>query len=208
LDLGFQASLIDSSLFLFIQQQVKICMLVYVDDIIVIGTNLEVIQSLISTLQQQFPLKDLGNLSFFLGIVAHRTSDSLHLCQTKYIADLLHRTRMIGSKAARSPCSSTSKFSKFDGEPLVDPFEYWSVVSAFQYCTLTHPDLSFVVNQLCQHRQAPTSIDDHGLLYTKGSLQLQAFCDSDWAGSPDDRHSTSDFGVFFGNCLVSWSAKK
>jgi hypothetical protein len=103
LDLGFQASLVDSSLFLFIQQHIKIFMLVYVDDIIVIDTNLEVIQSLISTFQQQFPLKDLGNLSFFLGIEAYRTFDSLHLCQTKYIADLLHRTRMIGSKAVGLP---------------------------------------------------------------------------------------------------------
>jgi hypothetical protein len=80
LDLGFQASVVDSSLFIFIQKHVKIFMLVYIDDIIVTGTNLMVIQSLISTLQLQFPLKDLGNLGFFLGIQVHRTVDSLHLC--------------------------------------------------------------------------------------------------------------------------------
>jgi len=81
-----------------------------------------VIQSLNSTFQQQFPLKDLGNLGFFLGIQVHRIADSLHLCQQKYIADLLHRTEMLGSKPAHSPCSFGSKLSKFDGEPLVDPF--------------------------------------------------------------------------------------
>jgi hypothetical protein len=48
----------------------------------------------------------------------------------------------------------------------------------------------------------------HGLLHTKGQLQLQAFCDSDWAGCPDDRRSTSGYGIFLGNRLVSWSAKK
>jgi hypothetical protein len=223
LQLGFHASLVDSSLFIFIHGLIKIFVLVYVDDIIVTGTNLMAIQSLISTLQQQFPLKDLGNLSFFLGIQAHRTSDSLHLCQTKYVVDLLHRTGMLGSKPARSPCSSSSKLSKYDGEPLIDPFEYRSVVGALQYCTLTRPDLSFAVNQLCQHLQSPTSTHwiaakrvllylkhtaDHGLLYSKGSLHLQAFCDSDWAGNPDDRRSTSGFGVFLGNCLISWSAKK
>jgi hypothetical protein len=49
---------------------------------------------------------------------------------------------------------------------------------------------------------------DHGLHYTKGPLQLNAFCDFDWPGSPDDRRSTSRFAVFLGDCLLSWSAKK
>jgi hypothetical protein len=49
---------------------------------------------------------------------------------------------------------------------------------------------------------------DHGLIYTKGSLNLFAYCDSDWACSPDDRQSTSGFAIFLGNCLVSWSVKK
>jgi hypothetical protein len=51
-------------------------------------------------------------------------------------------------------------------------------------------------------------IIDHGLHYSKSSLQLNAFCDSDWAGSSDDRRSTSGFAVFLGSSLLSWSAKK
>lgn len=56
----------------------------------------------------------------------------------------------------------------------------------------------------------------HVLRYLKGSilwlsngpLTLQAFCDSDWARAPDDRRSTSGYGVFLGSCLILWSAKK
>jgi hypothetical protein len=223
LDLGFVASLVDSSLFIFIMNNIKIYLLIYVDDIIVTGTHSTVITSLISQLQTKFPVKDLGSLSFFLGIEAHRSPDALHLSQTKYITDLLHRTRMLGAKPATSHCSSGSKLSKFDGSPLPDPTEYRQVVGALLYCTLSRPELAFSVNQLCQHMHNPSTIHwsaakrvlrylknsiDHGLLFTKGSLHLQAFCDSDWAGSPDDRRSTSRFGVFLGPCLVSWSAKK
>ena len=47
-----------------------------------------------------------------------------------------------------------------------------------------------------------------GCCTLKGSLQLNAFCNSDWAGSLDDWRSTSGFSVFLGNCLISWSTKK
>lgn len=49
---------------------------------------------------------------------------------------------------------------------------------------------------------------DCGLHYHKGYLTLNAFCDSDWAGNPDDRCSTTGFGIFFGPNLIYWSAKK
>jgi hypothetical protein len=96
-------------------------------------------------------------------------------------------------------------------------------VGALQYCTLTRPDIAYSVNQLCQHLHHPTSVHwsaakrvlrflkdtaDHGLRFSKTNMHLHAFCDSDWAGCPDDRRSTSGFAVFLGNCLLSWSAKK
>lgn len=195
-------------------------MLIYVDDIIVTGTHFNVISAQIFHLQQEFPLKDLGFLSFFLGIQVTRTSQELHLSQSKYIADLLSRVHMDGAKPAKSPCGSGVKFSQFDGEQLSDPSLYRHVVGALQYFTLTRREIAFSVNQLCQHLHTPTSthwayakwvlrylkgVVEDGLFYTKGSLQLQAYCDSDWAGSPDDRRSTSGFAVYLGqsrSCLL------
>jgi len=223
LNLGFIASLVDTSLFIFVHDDIKIFILIYVDDIIIIGTHSKAISAIITKLQVQFPLKDLGPLLFFLGVQATFSSDGLHLCKTKYISDLLHRVQMLGAKPAKSPCSSGAKLSKFDGEVLSDPTEYRHVVGALQYYTLTRPKIAFLVNQLCQHMHHPSTAHwtaakrvlwylkatpSHRLFYSKGPLQLQAFYDSDWAGSPDDRRSTSGFCVFLGNCLISWSAKK
>jgi hypothetical protein len=79
LDIGFKASLVDNSLLVLISSAVQIYMLVYVDDIILIGTHSSVLGSLICKIQQEFPLKDLGPLSFFLGIQVSRSSYSLYL---------------------------------------------------------------------------------------------------------------------------------
>jgi len=223
LDIGFTASLVDTSLFIFCSGQIQLYLLVYVDDIILTGSHLAAISALICRLQAEFPLKDLGPLHFFLGIQVTRSPQGLHLCQTKYINDLLTKTNMSGAKPANSPCPSGSKLSRHDGSPLPDPTAYRQIVGALQYCTLTRPDIAYSVNQLCQHLHAPCSThwtaakrvlrylqgsSDHGLFYTKSNLQLNAFCDSDWAGCPDDRRSTTGFAVFLGDCLVSWSAKK
>jgi hypothetical protein len=185
LDLGFQASLVDTSLFIFIRNHIKVFLLIYVDDLIVIGTHQSVISSLITQLQTKFSIKDLGNLAFFLGIQVTRTEKSLHLCQAKYIKELLNRTRMIGAKPAPSPCPAGSKLSKLDGEPLPDPTEYRQVVGALLYCTLTRPDLAYAVSQLCQHMHAPSTTHwsavklvlrylkhtlDHSLQYNPGTL--------------------------------------
>ncbi|KAG6497849.1 hypothetical protein ZIOFF_045755 [Zingiber officinale] len=78
------------------------------------------------------------------------------LSQTKYITGLLKKTGMFDSKPSDTPMSSTASLPLYDGVPLEDGSDYRSVVGALQYCTLTHPDLSFVVNKVCQFIHSPT----------------------------------------------------
>lgn len=133
LELGFTASLVDSSLFILHHGLIPIFILVYVDDIIITSPNANLIQSLVTKLQVEFPLKDLGPLHYFLGTEVSRTRNDLHLSQAKYISNLLQRTNMQGAKPAKSPCSSGSQLSRYDGEPLLDPAIYRHVVGFVQY---------------------------------------------------------------------------
>lgn len=98
LDIGFGTSAIDSSLFILSTPTATIYVLVSVDDILITGTDKSIIFLVIKQLQQSFAIKDLGDLGYFLGMEAHRTSDGLHLRQSKYILDLLHCAGMIGAK--------------------------------------------------------------------------------------------------------------
>ena len=154
---------------------------------------------------------------------ADRNSQGLHLCQTKYIYDLLYRTNMVGAKPLSSPTVTGTKLSSFDGEVLSNPKDYRHIIGALQYYTTTRPDIAYVVNQLCQYIHQPRSsywqamkrvlrylkgIVNDDLYYTPSFLDIHTYCDSNWAGNPNDRRSTSGYDVFLGRNLVSWSSKK
>ncbi|XP_070672609.1 uncharacterized protein [Malus domestica] len=220
LSLGFSSSTSDTSL--FIKKDTTITfILVYVDDIIITGSSSSVCQTIISQLQTLFPVKNLGDIHYFLGIEVQRSSKGLFLHQSKYALDLLKKTDMLGAKPSSIPVSS-SKLDHF-GALLPDPTSYRSIVGALQYLTWTRLDLAFAVNQVCQHMQAPRTIHlqavkrilrylkgtiDLGLWFTKGHQHLTAWSDADWVGCPVDRRSTSGYCVFLGSNLVAWSAKK
>ena len=113
--LGFTESLMDASLFTFHYKDIHLYVLVYVDDMLVTGTHPTHVSTLIWTLQQEFPLKDLGAFSYFLGIHAVRSSEGHHLSQSKYITKLLHWAHMASAKPCSIPTASGSKLSLLDG---------------------------------------------------------------------------------------------
>jgi hypothetical protein len=79
LSIGFQASKVDTSLFIF-SVGADICyLLVYVDDILLAGSNSLLLQSLIQLLRSKFKLRDLGIVHYFLGIAIKPTSMGLML---------------------------------------------------------------------------------------------------------------------------------
>ena len=157
--LGFQASKADISLFIFTQDSLQIYILIYVDDIIIVSSSSSVTDKLLQQLRQEFAVKDLGRLNYFLGIEVHHNSSGLVLTQRKYIHDLLVRTNMDTSKSVSTPMLPADKLSLHDGDPLSpeDTTKYRSVVGTLQYLSLTRPDISFSVNRVCQFLSMPTT---------------------------------------------------
>ena len=128
----------------------------YADDILITRDNSAKIQQLIATLHKTFALKDLGTLNSFLGIEAHRiTAGTLLLTQSKYIKDLLHKADMDSSKPMPTPMTSGLRLLAHGSTAFSDPSLYRSMVGAFQYATITRPDITSGVNKMCQFMHNP-----------------------------------------------------
>ncbi|KAM6542216.1 hypothetical protein CsatB_006663 [Cannabis sativa] len=220
----FENSKADSSFFILKEQQVTIMLLVYVDDIIVTGNNSEVLNSFINRLNKMFSLKDLGALHYFLGVEVFRDSTGIHLSQSKYISELLQKSKMEHLKPCATPMTAGKPLSINDGKPMENPSFYRSILGALQYLSHSRPDIAYSVNKLSQFLKKPTDVHwiavKRILRYLKGTahhglhispshnLHLVGFSDADWACCPDDRKSVAGYCVYLGDSLISWSSKK
>ena len=110
LQLGFLGSKADTSLFTLHQTTFSIFILIYVDDIIITRTSSTEINNFIQRLGDVFPVKDLGILSYFLGVEALFDGLDLFLTQRKYVANLLQRVNMHEAKPCTTPMSTTCNY--------------------------------------------------------------------------------------------------
>lgn len=201
IQLGFQQSKSDSSLFIYTCDGVTIFFLIYVDDLLITGSDSTVISKVVEQLGRRFSLKDLGPLNYFLDIEVISVKQWLFLSQHKYIRDLLTRTKMDSAKAVMTPLATKDSLQLHDGSSPTDPTEYRRVIGALQYPSFTRPDIAFPVNKLAQFMHKPSQLHwttakrglrylkctlNHGILLKRtGNLTLQGFSDADWAGDKD-----------------------
>ncbi|XP_022019687.1 uncharacterized mitochondrial protein AtMg00810-like [Helianthus annuus] len=221
---GFSQSKSDNSLFIYHKNNQVAYLLIYVDDIILTTSSDALRQQLIRLLAGEFATKDLGPLSYFLGIAVTRTGNNMILSQHSYATDIIHRAGMESCKPVATPVDTQSKLGSNSGPLFEDPTLYRSLAGALQYLNSTRPDITYSVQQVCMHMHSP-SVEHWNALkriirYLQGtsnfglhlgpasSVSLVAYTDADWAGCPDTRRSTSGYCVYLGDNLISWSSKR
>ncbi|XP_020195558.1 uncharacterized protein [Aegilops tauschii subsp. strangulata] len=141
--LRFTSTRSDASLFVYHHGVDTAYLLLYVDDIILTASTVALLQRLTARLRDEFALKDLGPLHYFLGIEMVRRPDGFFLHQQRYAHELLDRAGMLNCKPAPTPVDTKAKVSALEGSPASDAAFYRSIVGALQYLTLTRPDLQY-----------------------------------------------------------------
>uniref|UniRef100_A0A2N9FCZ8 Reverse transcriptase Ty1/copia-type domain-containing protein n=1 Tax=Fagus sylvatica TaxID=28930 RepID=A0A2N9FCZ8_FAGSY len=127
-----------------------VILVVYVDDIIITGSDKEDIQILIKHLSSSFLTKDLGKLCYFLGIEVARSKVGISLSQRKYTIDILQDTCYLGSKPVATPMEPNLKLMPNKGDFVDDPDTYRRLVGKLIYLTITQPDISYAVSIMSQ----------------------------------------------------------
>jgi hypothetical protein len=221
---GFVQSKAEYSLFSYLRGSVSMHVLLYVDDLVIASSSKLLLASLKEYLGSCFHMKDLGPLKYFLGIEVARKPEGMFLCQRKYALDILSDTGLLAGKPIDFPMEPQHDLGRVEGPLFEDPERYRRLVGRLIYLTITRPELSYSVHTLAQFMQKPCiphwqaalrvlhylkSHPSQGLfLSARSSLQLTAYCDSDWATCPITRRSLTGYFLMLGHSPVSLKTKK
>ncbi|GFS12504.1 reverse transcriptase [Elysia marginata] len=121
-------------------------LVVWVDDIIIAASNSTLMTDIKTKLSLNFQMKDLGKISWFLGIQFCHSMNSITLNQKKHVEKLLEKFKMTDYKPKYTPCAIN--LNKFLNEPAekADARLYKEIVGSLIYImTATRPDLCYVI---------------------------------------------------------------
>ena len=125
----------DSSLFIKVSKAKLVIVLVYVDDLILIGDDKEQIQQ----------IKEFGQLNHFFSLEFNQAEEGIFLCQQKYVKDLLKKFGMLECKPISTTMELNGKFCTHEGKDLQDETMYRQFIKILIYLTLTRLDISYVI---------------------------------------------------------------
>jgi len=125
-------------------------LVVYMDDIVIIGNDNAKISQLKEYLSSHFLTKDHGSLKYFLGIEVAQSNEGIVVSQRKYALDILEETCMTSCRPIDSPVDLNQKLMADQGEPYSDPERYRRLVGKLIFLTITRPDISFAVSVVSQ----------------------------------------------------------
>ena len=223
--IGFHASGFDPCLYIMTTEGHCVLVLVYVDDVLVTGSSLELIARTKNDLKTRFEMTDSGKCAFVLGIELLDNADgSVTLCQRRYVDDVLKRFGMDECKAVSSPVDVSSRLISSSATTKVDaPFRE-AVGALMHLTTATRPDIAYAVSYVSRFMEHPQEehwiavkrifrylqgTKTHGICYKPSAkIDFRGYSDADWAGDLADRKSTSGYVFMLLGAPVSWGSKK
>ena len=229
---GFEQNIDEPCVYKCIKNEKVVFLILYVDDILLIGNDVAILSSVKVWLAKQFDMKDLGEASYVLGIqlFRDRKNKTIALSQALYIDKVLERFSMKDSKKGAQPFRIGIKLSSDDCPKTSEERErmkdvpYASAVGSLMYAMLcTRPDICFAVGMVSRYQSNPgpnhwaavkhilkylRRTRDYMLVYSGQDLVPIGYTDSDFQSDQDSRKSTSGSVFTLGGGAVVWRSVK
>ena len=223
LENGFKINECDKCVYVKTINHECVVMCLYVDDMLIMGTNRSVIESTKKMLNSNFYMKDLGLADVILGIRITKSTEGYVLSQSHYVEKVLRKFGHFESKPAVTPFDPNSKLKKNNGEG-VSPLEYARVIGSLMYVmNCTRLDIAYSVGRLARYTSNPGRDHwdalvrvlrylkytiEYGLHYTRYPPVLEGFNDANWITDSVETKSTSGYVFTLGGAVVLWKSSK
>jgi len=178
---------------------------IYVDDLLIFGTNLEGIdQETKKYLTSKFKMKDIKEMDTILGIKVKKHSEGYALNQSHYISKVLDKFKYLGIKEANKAYNTSMKLVENTGRAIAQ-IEYASAIGSLIYAMqCTRPNIAFAMCKLLRFTRNPSTMhckeiitvlaylkrtENLGIFYQKFHVVLKGFIDASWITSTTDNKS-------------------
>lgn len=220
---GFTHNSADRCIYSKFTNEYSVIVCLYVDDMLIIGTDMIGILDTKKYLASIFKMKDLGEADTILGINIVKHDHGYALCQLHYIEKMLSKFKHLKFKEYNTPFDSSVKLAKNDGRSIAQ-LEYASAIGSLMYLMhCTRPDIAFAVCKLSRYTSNPsgehwkaisrvfgylTKTIGLGLFYNDFPATLEGYTDASWITDEKDNMSTSGWLFLLGGGAISWASKK
>src|SRR2546423_2093306 len=228
IEIGFEQSIADESIFVYDKNDSYIILAVYVDDILTLAKTQQEIQFVFNELSRKFKLRNLGPVKKFLGLDIYRPTPTgpVYLSQSTYARKMLHKFDMAKCNPVKAPCESSVHFHKrTPDEESANGELYRQMIGSLMFLAqYTRSDIAYAVSALSQFNKDPSihhfRAVKHLLRYVQGTKDLSTvfngnpsdlligYSDASYANNPDDRKSTSGILFFAANGIISFQSSK
>eukprot|EP00798_Chlamydomonas_sp_ICE-L_P012788 gene12788-biopygen10693 len=228
--IGFKEVDVDQGLFILPGKSNRplIWVLLWVDDFLLLSFDEKVLLQYKTAIMALNKTRDLGELSVFVGyeITRNRAAGTLHICQSRFIKQLLKSHNMLAEPASTRfpiPLQPDAMLPYHEAGTPKPGLPLAQIVGSLNYLAVnTRPDIAQAVNRLARHSAHPlhdhmeaatgilkylATTPDHGITYTSSKKLLTRYCDSDQAACPITRKSTTGWVFLNQGGAIAWASK-
>ena len=220
---GFSCVEVDKCVYTKCNDSECVILSLYVDDILIFGTSLDIVCETKSFLGSNFDMKDMGEASVILGIRIIRKNDGILLTQEHYIQKLPRKFGYFEEKPVSTPYDASTQLKKNVGESIRQS-EYAQIIGSLMHLmNFSRPDIAYAVCRLSRYTHNPNQ--DHwialirvmkylrgtmnyGILYSGFPAVLEGYSDANWISDSDETKSTSGYVFTLGGGAVTWKSSK